>query len=404
MAGRSILHVDMDAFFASVEQREDPRLAGRPVIVGADPRGGRGRGVVAACSYEARRFGIHSAMPISQAFRRCPQGVYLPPRGALYQQVSREVMQLLQRFSDLVEPISIDEAFLDVTGSTLLFGPPRAIAESIREAVRTEQRLTCSIGIAPNKFLAKVASDLNKPDGVTVVPEGAERRFLAPLPVRCIWGVGPRTEEKLARLGVRNIGDIWSRPRQFWCERFGKHGLHLWNLSQGHDTRLVQPHSGFKSLSHERTFGRDTDDLKHLEATILSLAEAVAKRLRNNGVGGRGVTLKWRWADFTSLTRQTTLPHPTDDARTIYQACLRLLRKLLPLEQKVRLVGVAVGRLEAPDRDGQPELFGEQAGRKRKLDESVDAIQRKFGRGIIKKARLLEHTDDEPRFSTFLEN
>ncbi len=400
-----ILHVDMDAFFASVEQRERPELAGLPVIVGADPQGGRGRGVVAACSYPARKFGVHSAMPISQAYRLCPQGVYLRPNGRLYQDVSQRIMEILRRYSDLVEPISIDEAFVDVTGSLRLFGLPRQIAEAIKETVRIEERLTCSIGIAPNKFLAKVASDRQKPDGITIVEPGREREFLAPLSVRCIWGVGPKTESRLLQLGVKTIGDVSQRPLAYWADRFGHHGEHLWRLSQGQDSRRVQPSSGFKSLSHESTFARDTDDRSQLRATLLALSEAVAARLRKNRVRGRNVTLKWRYADFTTLTRQQTLRQPTDDGQTVYRACLALWKQLEPLPQKVRLVGVAVGRLEAGEANRQAGLFDESVQRKRKLDESVDEIVKKFGSASIKKASLLDrHSDEDDRFSSFLKH
>ncbi len=403
--GKTILHVDMDAFFASVEQRERPELAGRPVIVGADPREGRGRGVVAACSYEARRFGVHSALPISQAYRRCPQAVYLRPNGRLYQAVSHQVMTILGRFSDLVEPISIDEAFLDVTGSQRLFGTPVQIAKIIKETIQREERLTCSIGLAPNKFLAKVASDLNKPDGLTLVEPGREAEFLAPLGVRRIWGVGAKTEARLKSLGVRTIGDVARKPLQFWIDRLGRHGVHLWELSHGRDRRQVEPRGAFKSLSHESTFAEDTQDLERIRATLLALSEAVALRLRKNGVRGRNVTLKWRWADFTTLTRQTTLGQATDDAQSVYRACSELLSKLLPLRQRVRLVGVAVGRLEGAGQKQQPGLFDENSRRKRRLDQSVDAILEKFGQTSIKKASLLDDPyDEDDRFSSFLKH
>ena len=230
---RHILHVDMDAFYASVEQLDQPDLEGRPVVVGADPKAGTGRGVVAACSYEARSFGIHSALPISHAWRRCPGAVYLRPRIARYQEVSGAIMEILRRYTDMVEPISIDEAFLDVTGSTALLGPAEAIARDVKSAIKTDIGLTASIGMAPNKFLAKIASDLNKPDGFVSVGESEVEGFLADLPVSKLWGVGPKTATRLQKLGIGTIGEIAAIPRQLMVETLGASGDHLWRLSRG---------------------------------------------------------------------------------------------------------------------------------------------------------------------------
>ncbi len=401
MSGRAILHVDMDAFFASVEQRENPELQGRPVIVGADPQQGKGRGVVAACSYEARRFGVHSALPISQAWRLCPQATFVRPNGKLYSHVSRAVMEILSRFTDLVEPISIDEAFLDVTGSGRLFGPPKSIAQQVKDSIRAEQRLTCSVGIAPNKFLAKIASDLEKPDGLTCVEPGSERAFLAPLPVRAIWGVGPRTEVKLRELGIETIADVARRSLEFWSQTWGHHGEHLWRLSHGIDDRPVQPASGFKSLSHESTFSQDTEDLDAIRRVLLQLCGEVAVRARKNKVAGRTVTLKWRYADFTTLTRQTSLREATDDASRIYEVVTKLVQKLLPPAQKIRLVGVGLSDFRSePTQVG---LFDPPSAKKRELNASLDRIAEKFGPGVVRKASLLTHGDDEDqRFSSFL--
>ncbi len=400
MSGRAILHVDMDAFFASVEQRENPAWQGLPVIVGADPKGGRGRGVVAACSYEARRFGVRSALPISQAWRLCPKAVYVRPNGALYSGVSRAVMEILRRFTDLVEPVSIDEAFLDVTGSRRLFGDAVEIARSIRQTVRDEQRLTCSVGVAPNKFLAKIASDLNKPDGLTVVEAGSEAEFLKPLPIRRMWGVGPKTEERLRAMGVATIGDVAARPLKFWVQALGGSGDHLWRLAHGLDERPVQPHSGFKSLSHESTFPEDTGDLKLIRQALLHLSEEVARRARKNHVRARTVTLKWRHADFTTLTRQSSLGEATDDAARIFATVCKLAGQFYPLAQKVRLVGVGLSHLDSSRR--QAGLFDSPVSRKMELDASLDRIAEKYGTGAVRKASLLDKPDDDDRFSSFL--
>ena len=254
VTSRTILHVDMDAFYASVEQRECPAYIGKPVVVGADPKGGRGRGVVAACSYEARRFGIRSAMPISQAFRLCPHAVFLRPNPSLYSRVSQSILGIMRRYTDQVEPISIDEAFLDITGSLRLFGRPPKVAERIKRRILSKEGLTCSIGIASNKFVAKIASDLCKPNGLLQVAEGQEKRFLAPLSVDRMWGVGPKTEDQLHRLGVSRIGHVAARSESFWEQVLGRHGRHLWRLSQGRDDRPVAPTGSFRSLSQECTF------------------------------------------------------------------------------------------------------------------------------------------------------
>lgn len=401
MSARAILHVDMDAFFASVEQRDNPDYRDRPVIVGADPKQGKGRGVVAACSYEARRFGVHSALPISQAWKLCPRAVYVRPNGKLYSDVSRAVMEILGRFTDLVEPISIDEAFLDVTGSRRLFGSPLEIARLVKEAIRAEQRLTCSVGIAPNKFLAKIASDLEKPDGLTCVETGFEERFLRPLPIRAIWGVGPKTEIRLRDMGIQTIGDVASRPLDFWLKTWGRHGEHLWRLSRGIDDRPVESARGFKSLSHENTFPEDTWDLKAIRKVLLHLSGEVALRARKNQVAGRTVTLKWRHADFTTLTRQSSLREATDDASRIYEVVSKQMRKLLPLRQSVRLVGV--GLTDFRVERAQPGLFDAPAEKRRNLNSSLDKIAEKFGVGVVRKASLLDQDDDrDERFSSFL--
>ena len=389
----TILHVDMDAFYASVEQRERPEFKGTPVVVGADPRGGKGRGVVAACSYEARQYGIHSALPISQAWHLCPTANYVRPNGVLYGDVSGRIMRILRQFTDLVEPVSIDEAFLDVTGSSRLFGDGRSIARSIKGRVLKEQELTCSIGVATNKFVAKIASDVDKPDGLCIVPRGKEENFLMDLPIRKIWGVGPRSEERLKRWGIRTIADIAARKQSFWVRKLGKRGDHLWHLSQGIDERPVQPSRGFKSLSHESTFERDCTDLKEIKKTLLSLSEKVAGRCRKHGLLGSCVRLKWRFGDFSTFSRQRKLDESTDDAQRLFSVALDLSRDFFPLTRAVRLIGVGVSGFEERRSPSQAAFFGDLDERKRSLDDSVDRIAERFGSQAIRKASLLDEED-----------
>src|SRR5436190_23995976 len=279
-AARTILHVDMDAFYAAVEQRDRPELKGKPVIVGADPKGGRGRGVVATASYEARAFGVSSAMPISQAWKRCPHGVYLHPDMDKYAAVSRQVMEVLGRFSDCIEPVSIDEAFLDVTGSRRAIGDGETVAARLKAAVRKETALTASVGVATTKLVAKVASDLRKPDGLVVVPPGTEAEFLAPLPLRRLWGVGPQLGAALAEYGVVTIGDLAALPVDLLERRFGKVGGALHYRALGADEDPVGDRDAAKSVSHEHTFDVDTADSETIERTLLAMADGGAARRR----------------------------------------------------------------------------------------------------------------------------
>src|SRR5262247_4019502 len=297
---RSILHVDMDAFYASVEQLDNPEYKGRPVIVGADPRGGKGRGVVAACSYEARKFGVRSALPISRAWKLCPEGVYVRPRMDRYVEISGQVMEVFRHFTDLVEPLSIDEAFLDITGSIALLGPPENIARSIKKEIRETTGLTASVGLAPNKFLAKIASDLRKPDAFVVVREGEIEAFLRDLPISRLWGVGPKTEQRLHEMGFRTIGQVAMATRESLVRSLGSLGEHLYQLSRGHDERPVVPNWEPKSVSSETTFDEDTADRELLVRTILDLSDHVAERLRKDNYRARKVTLKLRYSSFST--------------------------------------------------------------------------------------------------------
>lgn len=386
---RAILHVDLDAFYAAVEVREDPALAGRPLVVGADPRGGRGRGVVAAASYEARAFGIHSAMPISQAYRRCPDAVYLRPRMRLYAAASARFMAILERYSDLIEPLSIDEAFLDVTGSRALFGDGAAIARRIKDAVRVEERLTASIGVAPSKFLAKIASDLRKPDGLVVVPADGVEAFLAELPVHRLWGAGPRAMQGFHQLGAATIGAVARLPLARLVETFGESlGTHFHALARGDDPRPVVPDRRRRSVGHERTFLEDVRDRGMVRRALLELVEEVARRLRRAGLRGQVVHLKLRTADFTTLTRQETLPSPADTTEAIWPVAERLLAKADDGVQSIRLVGVSLSVFEG---ERQLPLF-EAPGveRSRRVARAVDALVDRFGPDVVRRGATIE--------------
>ncbi|HSB81555.1 MAG TPA: DNA polymerase IV, partial [Candidatus Methylomirabilis sp.] len=342
---RTIIHLDMDAFYASVEQLDHPAYRGKPVVVGADPQGGKGRGVVAACSYEARPFGVRSALPISQAYRLCPQAVFVRPRMKRYAEMSDRMFAILREFTDLVEPLSIDEAFLDVTASQRLFGSAETIGRALKARISTELGLVASIGLAPNKFLAKVGSDLGKPDGFVVVPPGSEREFLAPLPISRLWGVGPKTETRLKRLGLQTIGQIAKLGVEGLETALGNAGRDLWELANGMDDRPVVPEQEAKSIGAETTFEQDTDDREEVRKTILELSDRVGRRLRREGYVAHGVTLKFRDHNFQTLTRASMLPHPTDLGEELFRAAATLLQGVRWAGKRVRLLGVTATRL-----------------------------------------------------------
>ena len=385
---RTILHVDMDAFYASVEQRDRPELRDKPLIVGSDPKGGKGRGIVATCSYEARKFGVHSAQPISQAWRMCPQGIYVQPDMPKYARASESVMRVFLDFSDLVEQVSIDEAFLDVTGSRRLFGDGVSIARSIKDRIRGEQRLSASVGVAPNKFVAKVASDLQKPDGLVVVEPGREAEFLAPLPVSRLWGVGEKTSALLKDIGLRCIGQIAALERRYLIDRFGKSGEHLWELAHGIDVRPVAPEEGYKSIGHETTFEKDTEDEHLLHDTLLWLAEKVAQRLRANHTRARTIAIKFREADFSTCTRRKTLSVAVDTSEKIFPQAWNMMRPLIRRGVAVRLIGVYGSNLES-EASGQLSLFDRPGQRDRRLATAVDDITRRYGDRAITRATLV---------------
>lgn len=377
--GRAILHVDMDAFFASVEVREQPRLRGLPVLVGGAGR----RGVVAAASYEARKFGCRSAQPMAVALRHCPHAVVLPPRHALYAEVSRSVFAVFERFSPLVEGLSIDEAFIDLAGTERLWGPPRGVAEALRVAVHQEVGLTCSVGLASVKFLAKIASGMHKPDGLTEIPAGTELEFLTPLPIGELWGVGPRTQEKLQRRGVHTVGDLRRLGEAALVELFGAHGQHMHRLSLGIDERAVVPDRAAKSLGHEDTYAVDVVGVPALRRCLLSQATRVADRLVAQGLKARCVCLKIRDGEFVTETRQTTLPRATDDYRELHGAACRLLEAVDTDGRGFRLTGVSVSQFEAPEREVQLDLLASAAPepppRSAALQAVLSAVRERHG-------------------------
>ncbi len=385
----TILHVDLDAFFAAVEQRDRPELRGKPVIVGGDPGA---RGVVSAASYEARAFGVHSALPLRTAAALCPAGVFLPVDGAKYRRESRRVMEILGRFTPLLEQVSIDEAFLDVAGSEALFGPPEGIARRIKAAVREEVGLTASVGVATTKLVAKVASDLRKPDGLVVVPPGEEAAFLAPLPITRLWGVGEQTRAALADHGVRTIGDLAALPVDVLVRRLGAHGATLHERALGIDPSPVTGEVAAKSVSHEHTFDVDTADAEVIERTLLALSEGVASRLRAGGVRASTVAVKVRDSAFRTVTRQRTLAEPTDLADPIYRTALELARPEMRA-RRIRLLGVGAHGLGEPAQMG---LFASEDPRRRAAVEAQDAIRRKYGSRALTRARLVGDDLAEP--------
>jgi DNA polymerase-4 len=375
----------MDAFYASVEQRDRPELRGRPVVVGADPRG---RGVVSAASYEARRFGIHSAMPIGRAYRLCPAAAFLPVDMEKYARESERIMAILADFTPLVEPLSLDEAFLDVTGSLALHGTGVEIARRIKTRIRAEVGLTASAGVAPNKFIAKIASDLEKPDGLVVVGPGQEAAFLRDLPLRRLWGVGPAAERELAAMGVRTIGDLVRLGRGRLEARFGTSGTHLFELAQGIDDRPVVPWHDPKSIGAEETFERDTRDVGRIRSTLLAQADRVAGELRAAGLRGRTVTLKLRFSDFHTLTRRSTGEAPTADGGEIFRRAWVAFSKI-PRPRAVRLIGLSVSGFADTGDPQQLPLLG-RPDRTERLGRVTDEVRSRFGPQALVRGSLLD--------------
>jgi DNA polymerase IV len=379
---RWIAHVDMDAFYASIEIRDDPSLVGKPVVVGGSAEG---RGVVAAASYESRKFGIHSAMPMARALRLCPHLVRVPGDMRKYQSVSEQVMEIFARFSPSIEPLSLDEAFLDLTGTERIFGAPERVGRSIKEEIHAATRLTASVGIAPRKFVAKIASDLRKPDGLVVVGQDEVESFLSPLPIGRLWGVGPKTLVVLQGMGIETIGDLARSDPDACVRRLGEWGEHLTDLARGIDEREVVPEWEAKSYSHEETFARDRGDAEFIGAVMLDQASRVARRLRRDGVAGQIVTLKLRYGDFKTLTRQRKIARATCLAEPIYHEARRLFDVAWD-GRPVRLIGVGVGGIQ-PQSAGF-DLFTEVDGdeRRRRLADTIDRIQDRFGGAKLVRA------------------
>jgi DNA polymerase IV len=384
--GCTVLHVDMDAFFASVEVRRHPELAGTPVIVG----GAGNRGVVTSATYEARRYGVHAAMPTARALRLCPTATVLPGDMALYTEVSRSVMALFRSITPLVEPLSLDEAFLEVSGAGRRLGDAAEIGEYIRARVFDEQGITCSVGVAGTKFVAKLASTRAKPDGLLVVRPPEVMDFLHPLPVGALWGVGPKTEEVLLRLGLRTVGDLAHVPAKTLQRGLGAAlGAHLHELSWGRDPRRVVPEEPEKSIGHEETFGTDVDDPAVIHRELLLLAERTAGRLRSGAWLARTVSIKVRFADFATLTRSRTLDVPTDVGQELYDTA-RALYDALGLDRaRIRLVGVRAERLVDAGSAPQQLALGAREYGRREAELAADRAARRFGAGAVRPATLL---------------
>ena len=390
-----ILHVDMDAYYASVEERDRPELSGHPVIVGGSVDS---RGVVAAANYEVRRFGVHSAMPMATAVRRCPRAIILPVRMEHYSAVSHEIRSIFERYTPLVEPLSLDEAFLDVRGSVKLFGPVEEIGRRIKRDILSEVGLVASVGVAPNKFLAKLASDLDKPDGFVTVSEEGVQEFLDPLPVSRLWGVGKRADEILERLGIRTIGQLRRLPLPDLSRHFGTaSAAHLHELAHGRDDRAVVPDREAKSISHETTFPVDISDADVLRAWLLSLTEQVAGRLRRLKVFARTVHLKVRYSDFKTVTRSHSMPTASNTTSDLWSAVTdHILSRIDLAENPVRLVGVGVSSL-GRHREQQGLLFEDQSKRDAELDAATDVIRDRFGAAAIQRGTSLDNRQDRAR-------
>ena len=391
--GCTVLHVDMDAFYCSVEVRRRPELRGKPVIVG----GAGARGVVASASYEARAHGVHSAMPMSRARRLCPEAVIIDPDFTDYAETSRAVMEVFRDVTPLVEPISLDEAFLDVAGAVRRLGSPATIGEQIRARVEADQKITCSVGVASTKFVAKLASAHCKPDGLLVVPKDRVLDFLHPLPVAALWGVGEKSEERLRALGLNTVGDLAAMPLAALTAALGRAvGTHLHALAWGRDERAVTPSEPDKSIGAEETFATDIGDPHRIHRELLRLAERTAARLRQAGYTGRTISIKVRYADFTTITRAKTLPAHTDVGQVVYATAKALYDALGIAGTPLRLVGVRVEHLVPAGSEPEQLLLGAAAEDGwRKAEQAVDRAAERFGRGVVRPAPL--GGDDDPR-------
>jgi len=390
---RWIIHVDMDEFFAAVEKLDNPHLRGKPILVGGDPKA---RGVVSTASYEARAYGCRSAMSMAKALKLCPHAVVLPVRHERYKEISEKVFEILRRFSPTVEAASIDEAFLDVTGCERLFGSPESIGLLIKKSVKEEVGLTASVGVAPNKFLAKLASDLSKPDGFLVIPPDKVLEILDPLPVDKLWGVGAATLRRFKRLGIETVGQLRRWPVEKLVEIFGKAGRDYHSLANGIDNRPVEPERKHKSLSSECTFPQDVRSCEKLRRTLLAHVEEVGRRLRSKGLVAKSVTIKLRFADFKTITRRTTLPEPTNVTEELWKAASMIFEKWASRSfRAVRLIGFCASNLTAEELSCRL-LFPDPSHAKfEKLDRACDEIAERFGPEAIKRASLLSLPEEE---------
>lgn len=385
----TILHVDMDAFFASVAERDNPELKGKAVVIGMGARG-----VVSAANYEARKFGIHSAMPVGRARRLAPHAIFLPVDMARYQEVSEHVMEIFHSFTPWVEPISLDEAFLDVTGSQKLLGTGREIAVAIRKKVEEQEGITCSVGIAPSKFIAKLASANCKPNGMLEITSDRILTFLHPLPIQAMWGVGPKTAEVLERLGLRTIEDIAKLPRATLIRALGEaSGASLYELAWGRDYRDVTPEEPDRSISAAETFAQDLDNPEEILTEFLRLTERATARLRDRDLFAKTISIKVRFADFSTINRSKTLPLPIDSTHDVYEVVKGLYQALRIERARLRLVGVSLENLS----EGAPHqmMLGEREVGWRQAEGAVDQARARFGKGSVRPARLIKDAEDE---------
>jgi len=385
---KHIIHFDMDAFYLSVEILDNPALKGKPVIVG----GSTERGVVSSASYEARRFGVHSAQPVAKAIRLCPDGIFLPVRMSRYREISQQVFKVFYRFTPLVEPLSIDEAFLDVTGSIRLFGQPEDIAKKIKQIVLTETGLTVSAGVAPSKFVAKIASDIDKPDGLTVVHPNGVRDFLDPLPIKKMWGVGKKTQLSLSQLNIHTFRELRKTPVRVLDKKIGKHGVRIHLLAMGIDERDVIPDHDVKSIGHEQTFSQDIISLDEAQKELLALSNKVARRMRHKDLKGKTITLKVKYFDFIQITRSTTLSKSIDDGFEMYSVACRLLKKTEVTKKPIRLLGISLSQLNFSGIGTQLSLFDQDPSsqKRQRLNIALDSLYEKFGDKSVVPGTLLK--------------
>lgn len=383
-------HVDLDAFYAAVEQRDRPELAGKPVIVGAAPGH---RGVVSTCSYEARAFGVHSAQPISEAARLCPEGIFLPVRMDRYIEVSRQVMEVLAAFTPDVRQISVDEAFLDMTGTEGLWGPPREAAMRLKAEIRIRTGLTISVGAAENRYIAKIASGFRKPDGLTIVPAGEEEDFMSRLPLEKLWGAGEKTQERFRELGIRGIPQLRAIGKAGLTALFGNAGgAFLYAAACGRDPGIFRTEAGSRSMSTERTFGRDISDPEVLESLLLGMAQEIALRAWREGARSRTVFIKLRYSDFRTLNPRRTRPSCFEESGELWSEARRLFRSVWN-GSPVRLLGLGLGNLQDRAPDAQGELFRSEDDRRARVEQAVFELERK-GIGKVTRARLIGRGSD----------